>query len=180
MTARRTARVKPLVRAGMLTLALAIVAGASRPIRAEIIDRVLAVVHGALIMRSDVTAALELGLVTVEPGADPINAALPKLVDRELMLTEVERYAPAEPAAAAVDRRIQAVRARFSSPSDYAAALARSGLDQERVRRLIRDELRIDAYLDQRFPSDRRDELVSEWVSGLRRRTDIAYLYVPP
>src|SRR5437588_8159692 len=59
---------------------------------AETIDRVLAVVAGQVIMLTDVIAARDLGLVTPE-GADPIRGVLARLIDRELVLAEVERYA---------------------------------------------------------------------------------------
>src|SRR4051794_30497493 len=83
---------------------------------AETIDRVLAVVTGDLITLSDVNAAYALGLV--EPGpssADPIRDVLSQLIDRELQLTEVDRFAPPEPTAEAVDEAVAAVRARFPS-----------------------------------------------------------------
>jgi hypothetical protein len=148
-------------------------------VKAEIIDRVLAVVGGVVITQSDVTAAAELGLVTVGASEDPIGVVLAQLISRQLVLTEVERYAPPEPTADAIERRLDAVRAKFSSTQDYTAALERSGLDDARLRHLLRDQLRIDGYLDQRFATDRREALISDWVSGLRRRTDIIYLYVP-
>jgi hypothetical protein len=147
--------------------------------KAEIIDRVLAVVGGVVITQSDVTAAFELGLVAIDPTDDPLASGLSKLIDRRLMLVEVERYAPPDPPTDAVDRLLQSVRARFASQDAYAAALNRSGIDDARLRRTVRDQLRIEAYLDQRFASERRAALVSEWVGGLRRRTDITYLYVP-
>jgi hypothetical protein len=146
---------------------------------AEIIDRVLAVVGGIVITQSDVTAAFELGLVTIDPTDDPLANGLSKLIDRQLMLAEVERYAPPEPPPDAVDHLLQSVRARFASPDAYAAALNRSGIDEARLRRILRDQLRVEAYLNQRFASERRDALVTEWVGGLRRRTDVTYLYVP-
>ena len=99
------------------------------PVKAEIIDRVLAVVGGVVITQSDVTAAAELGLVTVGASEDPIGVVLAQLISRQLVLTEVERYAPPEPTADAIERRLDAVRAKFSSTQDYTAALARSGLD---------------------------------------------------
>jgi hypothetical protein len=151
----------------------------SKGARAEIIERVLAVVQGAVITLSDATAAADLGLVTIEPTDDPLGATLSKLIDRQLILAEVERYAPSEPAPEAIDDRIRAVRARFPSADAYNAALNRSGLDDGRVRQLLRDELRIEAYLDQRFPADRRATLAADWVSGLRRRAEVIYLYLP-
>ena len=63
----------------------------------EVLDRMLAVVAGDLIMLSDVTAAVEFGLVPRTSGPDVTRAVLTQLIDRSLMLAEVERYAPPEP-----------------------------------------------------------------------------------
>ena len=73
--------------------------------RAETIDRVLAVAGGQVIMLSDVTAALDLGLVSDDGAADRIGAALAKLISRDLVLVEVTRYAPPEPADDDVEKR---------------------------------------------------------------------------
>ena len=120
-------------------------------VRAEIIDRVLAVAAGELIMLSDVNAARDLGLVSVDASTDPIGAVLSKLIDRELVLAEVDRYAPPEPAAAAVDRELQKVRERFPTKPAYDAALRRSGIDEKHLRETLRQNLRIRAYEEQRF-----------------------------
>jgi len=156
---------------------LAITTGA----RAEILDRVLAVVAGRLIMLSDVTAARDLRLVPIEPAADPVRDVLMKLIDRELVLVEVDRYAPPEPTADAVDGEMQRIRGRFASPAELDAALARSGLDIQDLRETLRRDLRMRAYLDQRFAGagDRRQALIDEWMTGLRRRGDVMNLYLP-
>jgi hypothetical protein len=117
----------------------------------EIIDRVLAVAAGNLIMLSDVRAALELGFVSPGSVPDPVREVLSRLIDRALMLAEVDRYAPPEPSAEAVDRAVQAVRLRFSTPEAFAAALARVGMGDKYLRETVREDLRIRAYLDQRF-----------------------------
>lgn len=149
--------------------------------RAETIDRVLAVVAGQLITLSDVTAARDLGLQSSDGAADPVRAVLTKLIDRELMLAEVDRYAPPEPTSEAVDREVQRVRARFPSQAAFDAALARSGIDEKHLRETLRQDLRMRAYLDQRFvaAADRRSALVDEWMTGLRRRGDVIDLYLP-
>src|SRR5471032_2258897 len=77
---------------------------ATHVVRAETIDRVLAVAAGQLITLSDVTVATDLGLQSPDGSADPVRAVLSKLIDRELVLAEVDRYAPAEPTTEAVDR----------------------------------------------------------------------------
>jgi len=117
----------------------------------EIIDRVLAVAAGNLIMLSDVRAALEFGFVSPGSAPDPAREVLSRLIDRALVLAEVDRYAPPEPSAEAVDHAVQAVRLRFSSPEAFAAALARVGMGDKHLRETLREDLRIRAYLDQRF-----------------------------
>ena len=149
--------------------------------RAETIDRVLAVAGGQVIMLSDVTGALEFGLVSDDGAADRIGAALAKLISRGLMLVEVNRYAPPDPPDTAIDREIAAARARFPSGQAFEAALGRSGITEAHLRETVRENLRIRAYIDQRFAGAeseaRRQTLVDEWVAGLRRRTDIVDLY---
>jgi hypothetical protein len=127
----------------------------------EVIDRVLAVVAGDVITLGDVMAARDLGLVTVAASADPIRAILSTLIDRSLVLAEVDRYAPPEPDAASIDREVEAVRARFSDARAFEAALARVGMDDKYLRETLRQDLRIRAYLQQRFtvPSPTDDEL---------------------
>jgi hypothetical protein len=154
--------IKPQLTDGRWQIAVLILVSALGGLaRAEIIDRVLAVVAGGVITQSDVTAAFELGLVTVEKTDDPIAAVLSRLIDRYVILAEVDRYAPPEPTAEAVDRAAEHVRATFRTAQAYDAALARSGIDQARLRQTLRDELRIRAYLDQRFtvPPPTNDEL---------------------
>ena len=148
--------------------------------RAETIDRVLAVVAGQLITLTDVTAARDLGLQSAEGASDPVRAVLTKLIDRELVLAEVERYAPPEPTADAVDSEVQRVRQRFPSQAALDRALERSGIDDKHLRETLRQDLRTRAYLDQRFPSAaaRRQALIDEWMAGLRRRGDVMDLYL--
>jgi hypothetical protein len=161
--------------AAACVLALALTCAA----RAETIDRVVAVVAGRVIMLSDVTAARELGLQAPDAGADPVRATLSGLIDRELMLAEVDRYAPPEPDPADIDREIASIRGRFDSAAEFEAVLARCGIDEKHVRETVRQNLRINAYLAQRFtPADpRRAALVTEWLASLRRRGDVVDLY---
>jgi len=132
---------------GLLLAALVSVAPA-----ADVIDRVLAVVDRAIITQSDVLVAMRLGLGRL-PGepAPTETAALEHQIERRLMLTEVDRYAPPEPPAAEVDRRLESVRRTFTSEAELQRALEQVGLTTERLRRIVRDDLRLETYLDQRF-----------------------------
>src|SRR5205814_8274013 len=62
--------------------------------RAEVIDRVLAVVGGQLITLTDVIAARDLRLVAPPTRADPTRDLLSKLIDRDLVLADAARHAP--------------------------------------------------------------------------------------
>ena len=167
---------------------------------AEIIDRVLAVVNGVMLTQTDVFGAITFGLVDVggpsrvggqetqvrNPGSAPgdrIQAALDQLIDRELVLAEVNRYAPPEPPEEELAARADAIRARFPSPEAYQRALASTGYTDDRVRAAARDAIRIETYFDQRFgvavqPAD-REILIADWKAGLRRRADVTVQYQP-
>lgn len=119
---------------------------------APVIDRVLAVVSGSIITLADVNGAIALGLVNTAGAVDPVRAALDQLIERSLMLAEVDRYAPPEPAAADVDARVRALRARVSGTEEQTQrTLAAVGLDDNRVRSIARNDLRLQDYLNQRF-----------------------------
>ena len=123
--------------------------GAVSGVHAQIIDRILAVVNGEIIMQSDVAVAMRLGLVPSAAAPDPASAALDSLIERQLMLSEVDRYAPADPAEADIDRHVADIRSRAGAQFD--AILLQSGIAVGQLRREVRDDLRIEAYLQQRF-----------------------------
>ena len=168
-------------RAAYIAAALLAVMLATGAARAETLDRVLAVAGGQVIMLSDVAAALDLGLVLDESPADRVGAALAKLIDRALVLVEVNRYAPPEPADDAIEREMAMVRARFPSRPAFDAVLERSGITEAHLRETVRENLRVRAYIDQRFAGaeneGRRLMLIDDWVAGLRQRADIVDLY---
>ncbi len=89
---------------------------------------------------------------------------LDKLIERQLVLMEVERFAPPEPPPDVVETRLSAVRARFPDALAFETTLHQIGWPVETVRRYVRDTLRIESYLQQRFtaaiqPSD--DEIAA-------------------
>ena len=132
--------------------------------RAEIIDRILAVVEGQLITLSDVRAVTRVGLETAPEGSDPIQVVLEKLIDRQLMLIEVDRYAPPEPSTVEIDAQLLTAQKPYGDALAFEIVLGQVGWAQDDVRRYVRDELRIERYLQQRFnatiqPTD--DELAA-------------------
>jgi hypothetical protein len=177
-------------------LAAALVMFGAQIASAEIIDRILAVVSGQIITKSDVEGARALGLIETQGSGEA--AALQALIDRVLMLSEVRRVVPREPTEAAINERVAAIRGRFASPAALQQALAASGISESIIRIYAEDDLSLAAYLDERFsaasePTDqevlqageanrrkladeRRRTLIGAWVAELRRRADISLL----
>jgi hypothetical protein len=119
---------------------------------AQIIDRVVAVVVGEPVTLSDVTAAMRLGLVPEAAGnEDRMRAALDALIARQLQLIEVNRYVPPEPSDAEIDARLAQVRARFENQAALETAMRDTGVTPAQLRARVRDNLRIESYVHQRF-----------------------------
>jgi hypothetical protein len=147
--------------------------GAVAPAAQQLLDRVLARVGAAVITLTDVRAAVGLGLVEAPPG-EAAGAALESLIDRQLILNEVARFQPPDPAAIDVEAEVAAMKARAGDRLE--ALMRETGLDEERLRELARDTLRIRAYVRQRFgPSAQpTGEDVRRWVDDLRQRAEIS------
>ncbi|HMF61048.1 MAG TPA: hypothetical protein VK595_11795, partial [Vicinamibacterales bacterium] len=96
------------------------------------------------------SGAIRLGLVDAPAVPDPVPPVLERLIEHRLMLVEVDRYAPPDPADADVDRALEAVRARVG-PTALDVILAQTGSGLDQLRRFLRDDLRIQSYLQQRF-----------------------------
>ncbi len=138
----------------------------------ELIDRSLAIVSGRTITLSDARTALALGLIEGRAvDADVVR----RLVDRELMLREADRYAPPEPPADQVDAGVARARQRAGGDEALARVLEAGGFTETTLRAWVRDDLRLAVYLQQRFAAaaDRRAELIADWVSDLRRRAQV-------
>lgn len=139
---------------------------------AELFDHVLATVDGHVIMLSDVRGVERLGLESSIVSHGQTRTVLDELIDRELILAEVERYAPPEPAPEAVAAKVASVRDRFGSEAHLDAELDALGLDRSFVRQWFRNELRIAQYLDQRFAGV--IEPTSDEIEAFRRQNPAA------
>ncbi len=170
---RREANVTACTRRGFCSLLFAL-CSTSVSVRAEVIDRVLAILPGQIITLSDVEAALDLGLVEAPAGAERVAGGLSAVIDRVLMLNEVRRVAPPEPSRAAVDERVARIRQRFSTPAELSRVMAARGLDETVVRLFAADDLRLASYLDERFSAAAQptDEEIRQAGESARQRLD--------
>ena len=165
--------------AAVIVLVLVLTAPATA--RAEIIDRVMAVVGGQPITLSDVNAVLLFRFVEPPAGTrDPIAYALDRSIERTLILTEVDRFQPPEPAPVEIALRIEELGQRAGSAEAFERALAVTGTTRDHLRRRVRDDLRIATYLNQRFgtrDAAERAAAIAAWTAEIRRRADVIVQY---
>jgi hypothetical protein len=124
-----------------------VTAVATAPTAAQtLLDRVVARVNGSVILLSDMRAAVRFGLVEAAPDSED---AIEQMVQRALLVEEVNRFPPPEPTTEALDAEVARLRARAGGSFDDVERS--TGITAEAVRLLARDRLRIQSYIDQRF-----------------------------
>ena len=109
----------------------------------------MAVVGSEPIFLSDVRDARALRLLDDVDLSE--EAVLNRLIERRLVLAEVERYLRTPPAQADVDAAVEAWTRRVGGVAARDAALARAGATLDMARAFLADTRRIDYYIDQRF-----------------------------
>jgi len=89
-----------------------------------------------------------LGIIQVGSG-DAIAEGTQQMLDRQLELTEVQRFPPPEPSPDAIAR--EDARLKMNAGPRLPMLTQSTGLTEQRISEMARDNLRIAAYLDQRF-----------------------------
>jgi hypothetical protein len=144
----------------------------------QVLDRIVATVGQQVITLSDVRAAVGLGLLPESSSESPsesqplpIGVVVEKLVDRELMRAEIDRFGVVAPAPELLAARIEAIRKRFASQQAFDAALEAHGLSDARFRAWVADDWRIEQYIQQRFDaaSQPTDEDVLQYFQSRER-----------
>jgi hypothetical protein len=136
----------------------------------QLLDHVVARVGTSAITQTDVDAAVTFGIVNR-------GDAVKQLIDRRLMLAEVDRFPPPEPGATEIKLLMETMRAKAGA--DTAAAMKRTGVNDDRLAELARDTLRIQSYMQQRFGSGpRAEEQRTRWLTEIRARGDVTVM--PP
>ena len=98
-----------------------------------------------------------------------MTATLDRLIDRLVILAEVERYAPPEPDAGRGSPRRWRRSGRASGRrTDVAAALRVAGLDEAALVQWARNDLRIAQYLQERFAgaAEPTEEDIESYIRG--------------
>src|SRR5205085_11770727 len=76
---------------------------------------------------------------------------LDALIAQALRFRDVERFGAEDVPKDSIETRLQEIEKRFASPEEFAAAVARAELTMDEVRALVKRELQVEAYLQERF-----------------------------
>lgn len=142
-------------RAALIITALCLLSGCALSARAEITDRMLAIVNGDLITESDVIWALALDpeLQPLELSPENKRLMLERLIDQKLLDQEAEKTPQNEPAEEEITAYIRELVAKFKSEEVFRERMQRVGLDQASLREIARHRLEILKYVEFRFRS---------------------------
>ena len=120
---------------------------------AQSVDRILAAVDGDPILASEVDRAVGLGLDSRRAGEsdrDFRRRVLDGLIEQRLRMHEVDRFGFSEVPAAEVDRALARVRGALGDEAAYQRRLREVQLDDAGLRLLVRGQLLVLAYVEER------------------------------
>jgi hypothetical protein len=154
----------------VLHVVIAIVLGGAAPLGAQrVLDEVLVRFGGEIVTQLDVRQARMLKLVEVSSDTD--EAYVDALVNRRLILADLRRTPPPEPGTGAVDARYQEWLRRVGPGANLDDLLAQAGMTETALRGWLRDDVRIEAYMSDRFGGRPGD--LDSWISVLRQRAGL-------
>ena len=144
-----------------MVLALLLSLTASQTARAEVIDRVVAIVEEQLITASDVSLEAELSRIDPSPvpfwsrnHADPLHRLIDAAVIREIA-RDVALYKPSDEQ---IGARLAAMRERLADRDSWHVFLSGRGLDEEALRAVMERRMVVEAYLLRNIAVSSTDE----------------------
>lgn len=155
------------------------------PAAAVTVDRIAAVVDGQVLTVSEITQMVELRFFPRlgESEEDYRREVLDGLIAQALRYRDVERFGAQDISRDTIEARLVEIQRRFASQEDFDAALARTELTLDEVRALVKRQLQVEAYIQERFAPlvFVTNEEIDDYYRGpwreQRRRSGLA---VPP
>lgn len=124
------------------------------PARAGIVDRVAAVVDRQVITVSEVNQMAELRFFPRNKGEsedDFRHRILEALIAQALRFRDVERFGAEDIPKDSIEARVTEIARRFPTPADLDAALKHVELTPDELRALVKRQLQVEAYVQERF-----------------------------
>ena len=184
---RRASRLPPAtLRARLRRASFATILFLTLPLAARTVDRVAAVVDRQVITVSEVTQMVELHFFARNAGEsedDYRHRVLESLIAQALRFRDVERFGAQDIPKDSIEARLTEITSRFASPAEFAAAVASVELTMDEVRALVKRQLQVEAYIQERFAPMVfvANEDIADYYNGPWRQQRVARgLPVPP
>jgi len=124
------------------------------PAHAVTVDRIAAVIDRQVLTVSEVDQMAELRFFPRVAGRsedDYRHDILEALIAQALRFRDVERFGAQDIPKDSIESRLVEIQHRFASPAELDAALARAELTPDELRALIKRQLQVEAYIQERF-----------------------------
>jgi len=126
----------------------------STSVYAVTVDRIAAVIDRQVLTVSEVNQMAELRFFPRVAGRnddDYRHDILEALIAQALRFRDVERFGAQDIPKDSIEARLVEIQRRFASPAELDAALARAELTPDELRALIKRQLQVEAYIQERF-----------------------------
>ena len=149
------------------------------PASAVTVDRIAAVVDRQVLAVSEITQMVEIRFFPrLAPSEDEHRReVLNALIAQALRYRDVERFGAEDIPLDTIEARIQDIKRRFSMEADFNAALARAELSNDELQALVKRQLQVEAYIQERFaplvfvsPEDIEEYYRGPWAQQRRER----------
>lgn len=132
---------------------LAMLACLALPASAVTVDRIAATVDRQVLTVSEITQMVGIRFFarTAQSEEDHRRNVLDALIAQALRYRDVERFGAQEIPADAIEARLLEIQRRFPSETEFAAAVAQAELTLDEVRALVKRQLQVEAYIQERF-----------------------------
>jgi hypothetical protein len=124
------------------------------PALAATIDRIAALVDRQVLTVSEVSQMAAIRFfprTTGQSDDDYRRAILEALIAQALRFRDVERFGAEDVSKDSIEARLLQIQQRFASPADFTAALQRAELTLDEIRTLVKRQLQVEAYIQERF-----------------------------
>jgi peptidyl-prolyl cis-trans isomerase SurA len=156
------------------------------PAYAVTVDRIAAVIDRQVLTVSEVNQLAEVRFFPRAAGRsddDYRHDILEALIAQALRYRDVERFGAQDIPKDSIEARLVEIQHRFASPAELDAALARAELTPDELRALIKRQLQVEAYIQERFAPMVfvANEDIADYYNGPWRQQRVARgLPVPP
>lgn len=119
----------------------------------KVVDRIAAVVDQQVITVSEIDQMETVRFFprTAISEDDYRHQILEALIVQALRLRDVQRFGALDVPKDSIEARVQEIQKRFASPEEFNAALAKAELTLDDLRTLVKRQLQVESYIQERF-----------------------------